>query len=145
MAPVDASAGFVGALREVARERRIADFGVVLRADAPDADSRARTNLARVVDEAWQKLEAQWAGTEVLVLDGLTPFGRYAGGMAVLDRVLGAARRAGRPRGPRTAVLLCAAQDEQLAPRIGTEAIGLVTAEEWVVAPSSWAARGSVA
>lgn len=145
VAPVDASAGFVGALREVARERRIADFGVVLRADAPDADSRARTNLARVVDEAWQKLEAQWAGTEVLVLDGLTPFGRYAGGMAVLDRVLGAARRAGRPRGPRTAVLLCAAQDEQLAPRIGTEAIGLVTAEEWVVAPSSWAARGSVA
>jgi len=60
----------------VARERRIADFDVVLRADAADADPRARTNLQRVVTEAWQKLAARWIGSDTLVLDGLTPFGR---------------------------------------------------------------------
>ncbi|MDN5913801.1 MAG: BREX system serine/threonine kinase PglW [Pseudonocardia sp.] len=137
--PVDASAAFVEALRGVAHDRRIADFDVVLRADAPDADTRARTNLGRVVEEAWQRLEAQWAVTDVLVLDSLTPFGRYAGGMAVLHRILEAARRGGQDPGPRVVVVLCAAQDENEPPRIGTHAVGLVTGEEWVVAPSSWA------
>jgi hypothetical protein len=135
---VDASAAFVEALRAVARERKIASFDVVLRADAPDADSRARTNLQQVVGEAWARLDDAWSGTDVLVLDALTPFGRYAGGMALLDRVLDAARRGGRNRGPRTVILLCAAQDEHEAPRIGTQAVGLETSEEWVIAPSSW-------
>ncbi|WP_300007723.1 BREX system serine/threonine kinase PglW [Pseudonocardia sp.] len=137
--PVDASAAFVGALREVARERRISDFDVVLRADAPDADSRARTNLGRVIAQAWDRLESTWMAQPVLLLDALTPFGRYEGGMALLDRLLAAARTAGRDGGPRTLVLLCPAQDEQQPPRIGTHVVGLTTGEEWVVAPSRWA------
>ncbi|MGQ0480074.1 MAG: BREX system serine/threonine kinase PglW [Pseudonocardia sp.] len=142
---VDASSAFVTALREVARDRRIADFDVVLRADAPDADPRARTNLNRVVDEAWQRLSLVWTSAEVLVLDGLTPFGRYPGGAAQLNRLLDGARRAGRDGGPRTLILLCAARDENEPPRIGTEAIGLETAQEWVVAPSSWTPAATVA
>jgi hypothetical protein len=81
----------------------------------------------------------------VLVLDALTPFGRYAGGMALLGRLLDAARQAGRDGGPRTLVLLCPAQDEQQAPRIGTEAVGLTTAEEWIVTPSAWTSTAMVA
>ncbi|MDN5751239.1 MAG: hypothetical protein L0H64_22500, partial [Pseudonocardia sp.] len=103
------------------------------------------TNLQRVVDDAWARLEQEWRGTEVLVLDVLTPFGRYDGGAALLNRLLGAARRAGREAGPRVVVLLCAALDEREAPRIGAEAVGLETFEEWIVAPSSWASSASVA
>jgi hypothetical protein len=136
--PVDVSTAFVEALRDVARDRRITDFSVVLRADAPDAEPRARTNLDRVVGEAWTRLTERWASADVLVLDALTPFGRYAGGAAVLARLLDHARRAGRDGGPRTVVLLCPAQDEHQPPRIGTETVGLVSPEEWVVAPSAW-------
>lgn len=143
--PVDASAVFVSALHEVADELRITNFDVVLRADAPDADPRARTNLQRVVDVVWTRLERQWSGTDVLLLDALTPFGRYQGGMTLLGRLLEAGRQAGRDGGPRTVVLLCPAQDEQLAPRIGAQAIGLTTAEEWIIAPSSWTSAVSVA
>lgn len=136
--PLDVSAAFVLALREVAAQRRIADFDVVLRADAPDADTRARANLQRVVDAAWERLEQQWADHEVLVLDQLTPLARYGGGTALLNRVLAAARSAGRSGGPRTVVLLCPAEDGRQAPRIGTHAIGLESGEEWIAAPSSW-------
>ncbi len=45
--PLDVSAAFIGALRDEAAERRITDFGVVLRADAADADDRSRANLQR--------------------------------------------------------------------------------------------------
>lgn len=141
---VDASAAFVEALRAVARDRGIEDFGVVLRADAPDASARDRSNLQVVVADAWKRLEATWTESDVLVLDGLTPFGRYDGGMAVLDRLLDAARR-GAGVGPRVVMVLCATQDEQEPPRIGARAVGLETGEEWVVAPSSWAASITVA
>lgn len=143
--PVDVSAAFVAALREVARERRIADFSVVLRADAPDADQRARTNLAKVVEEAWTRLRVTWSSAEVLVLDGLTPLGRYGGGMAVLGQLLDGARNAGRDGGPRSVVLLCPAQDEQDPPHIGSETIGLTSREEWIIAPSAWTARTAAA
>jgi hypothetical protein len=144
--PVDASAAFVEALREVARSRRIADFGVVLRADAPGADARARTNLQRVIDEAWTMLARQWSQAEVLLLDALTPFGRYAGGMKVLNMLLENARQAGRAGGPRTLVLLCPAENEKQEPRIGEFAVGLTSAaDEWIVASSTWLTRSTVA
>jgi hypothetical protein len=143
--PIDASAAFVGALREVARELRITDFGVLLRADAPDADPRARSNFQRVVDRAWTRLAEQWTQAEVLVLDGLTPFGRYTGGMAVLDTLLENARQAGRYRGPRTVLLLCPSQDELEPPSIGEQAISRATAEEWIVGTSAWLSRPTVA
>lgn len=137
---VDASAAFVEALRGVARDRRIADFELVLRADAPDADQRARTNLNRVAAEAWERLEQAWCGTNVLVLDALTPFSRYPGGMPLLERLLASARVAGRNGGPSAVVLLCAAANERDAPAIGTEAIGLASNDEWLIAPASWKA-----
>lgn len=138
--PLDVSAAFVAALRDEAAQRRITDFGVVLRADAPDADARSRANLQRVVDAAWGTLEQQWSEHEVLVLDQLTPLGRYAGGAALLNRVLASARTAGRDDGPRTVVLLCPAEDGRQAPRIGTHAIGMTSAEEWIIAPAGWTA-----
>jgi hypothetical protein len=141
--PVDVSAAFVMALREVAAQRRITDFGVVLRADAPDADARSRTNLQRVVDAAWELLEQQWSGQQILVLDGLTPLGRYDGGASLLNRLLAGARVAGRGGGSRTVVLLCPAEDSRHAPRIGSHAIGMTSAEEWIVAPSGWSTAGS--
>ena len=141
--PVDVSAAFVMALREVAAQRRITDFGVVLRADAPDADARSRTNLQRVVDAAWELLEQRWSGQQILVLDGLTPLGRYDGGASLLNRLLAGARVAGRDGGSRTVVLLCPAEDSHHAPRIGSHAIGMTSAEEWIVAPSGWSAAGS--
>ncbi|MGH3910031.1 MAG: BREX system serine/threonine kinase PglW, partial [Pseudonocardiaceae bacterium] len=91
----DVSSEFVGALRAVATERKIPDFSVVLRADAADADSRARTNLQRVVAAAFERLEQQWSESGVLLLDGLTPLGRYPGGTALLERLAHRARRAG--------------------------------------------------
>ncbi|GAA4535324.1 BREX system serine/threonine kinase PglW [Pseudonocardia xishanensis] len=142
---VDASAAFVRTLRAVAAERRIPDFGVVLRADAPDADARAQGNLGRLVGEAWERLDQEWAQADVLVLDDLTAFARHDAGTALLNRLLDAARRGGRERGPRVLVLLVAAANEQDAPRIGDQAVGLVTSEEWIVAPSSWAAATSAA
>ncbi|MGI8814862.1 MAG: hypothetical protein ACR2G2_06115 [Pseudonocardia sp.] len=42
-------------------------------------------------------------------------------------------------------ILLCAAHDEHEPPRIGTEAVGLESAEEWLVAPSSWASAPAAA
>jgi hypothetical protein len=40
------------------------------------ADARSRTNLQRLMDAAWELLEQQWSGQQVLVLDGLTLLGR---------------------------------------------------------------------
>jgi hypothetical protein len=143
--PLDVSAAFIGALRGEAAERRITDFGVVLRADAASADDRSRANLQRVVDGAWKRLEQRWAAHQVLLLDQLTPLGRYAGGTAVLNRVLASARVAGRDGGPRTVVLLCPAEDGRQPPRIGTHGIGMTSAEEWIAAPASWTAAAAVA
>jgi hypothetical protein len=138
--PVDVSAAFIGALRQVATQRRIADFGLVLRADAPDADARAAKNLERVAREAWELLEREWAERDVLVLDQLTPLARYAGGTALLNRLLDSARVAGRNEGPRSIVLLCPAEDARQPPRIDSHAIGMQSAEEWIIAPAGWTA-----
>lgn len=134
----DASAEFVAALREVATERKIPDFSVVLRADAAGAGSKAHTNLQRVVAAAFEKLEQQWSTAGVLLLDGLTPLGRYPGGPALLERLADRARRAGREGKPSALVLLCPAEDERQQPRVGAHAVGLVTPEEWVVATAAW-------
>ena len=72
------------------------------------------------------------------MLDGLTPLGRYPGGMALLTRLAGRARMAGRDGGPKALVLLCPAEDERQPPRIGPHAVGLVTPEEWLIATGAW-------
>ncbi len=122
----------------MAVRQNIPDFGVVLEADAPAASEGDRTHLRRVVDAALALLEERWVGEQVLVLDGLTPFGRYGGAMAVLDRLLDHARRDGRDGGPRTVVLLCPAGDEHQAPHVDGEAVGMVSGEEWLVATRAW-------
>ncbi|MGH3802327.1 MAG: hypothetical protein ACRDTD_19760, partial [Pseudonocardiaceae bacterium] len=134
----DVSAEFVAAMRAVATARKIPDFDVVLRADTADAGSRARTNLQRVVAAAFDKLEQQWSQSGVLLLDGLTPLGRYPGGAALLERLADRARRAERDGGPSALILLCPAEDERQPPRVGAHAVGLVTPEEWVVATRAW-------
>jgi hypothetical protein len=93
---VDASAAFVAALGQVAADRRIPDFGIVLQADVPPP----------------------------------TP-------------ARAPARDAGKGGGPRTVVLLCPAEDARRPPRIDSFAIGVTSAEEWIVAPSAWAAAGA--
>lgn len=134
----DAGAEFAVAVREVAAEHGVRSFTTVLRADAADAPARARTNLTKIVALAFERLEERWRAEPVLVLDGLTPFGRYDGAMAVLERLLAAAREAGRGGGPRTVVLLCVAADERTAPHVDDAAIGMVSGEEWLVATSAW-------
>ena len=131
----DASAEFVAALRAVATERKIPDFSVVLRADTPDANSKARTNLQRVVAAAFERLEQQWSEAGSLLLDGLTPLGRYPGGTALLERLAHRARWAGRDGGPSALVLLCPVEDETQWPQIG---LGQETSEEHVVVTRAW-------
>lgn len=134
----DAGTEFVTALRAVATERKIPDFGVVLHADAAEPGSRDHINLQRVVAAAFERLEQDWSRPGMLALQGLTPLGRYTGGPALLDRLADRARQAGRDGGPSALVLLCPAEDERQPPRIGPHAVGLVTPEEWVVGTSAW-------
>ncbi|GDY33308.1 BREX system serine/threonine kinase PglW [Gandjariella thermophila] len=143
---VDVSAAFVGALRAVARQRQIPDFDRVLHADAAEPGSRDQLNLQRVVSEACALLEQEWSGRPVLVLDMLTPLGRYPAGAALLERLADRARYGGSDTGPDTLVLLCPTGDEAQRPRIGNYVIDIRTPEEWVIARSSWPpAQASVA
>lgn len=141
----DAGAEFAGTMREVADERGVRSFSTVLRADDEEAPARARTNLAKLAGIALERLEERWRAEPVLVLDGLTPFGRYDGAMAVLERLMSSARGAGRDGGPTAVVLLCTAADEQVAPHVDHAAIGMVSAEEWLVATQEWLAGADAA
>ncbi|MEV0675726.1 BREX system serine/threonine kinase PglW [Actinosynnema sp. NPDC050436] len=142
---VDATTAFVAALREVARELRIPDFDRVLRADAAEAGSNDQLNLHRVVEQACQRLEADWTGRHVLALDGLTPLGRYPAAQALLEKLCDRARygrTAGGPAGPDTVVLLCPAEDETKAPHINGYVIRVNSPEEWIIARSPWPPTG---
>lgn len=134
----DAGTEFATTMREIAAERGVRSFATVLRADADDAPDRARTNLAKIVELALARLESSWRTEPVLALDGLTPFGRYDGAMAMLERLMSSARNAGRDGGPSSLVLLCVAADERAAPHVDRAAIGMVSSEEWLVASPAW-------
>ena len=86
----DAGLEFATAMREVAGEHGGRSFTTVVQADADDAPARAKTNLAKIVARALERLEERWRAETVLVLDGLTPFGRYEGAMALLERLMAA-------------------------------------------------------
>jgi serine/threonine protein kinase len=136
--PVDVSAMFVRILRAQATAAKIPDFGVVLRADAADPDSRDQLNLARLLARTFDAMAAELAGNRVLVLDGLTPLGRYPAGAKLLNRLIDNARYGGSPDGPDTLILICPAGDERQHPHVGPLTLPKGTPEEWVMATPSW-------
>jgi hypothetical protein len=141
MPVIDVSTAFVIAVRQVARQLNIPDFGRVLQADAAEPGSNDQLNLQRVVAQACDLLEAEWTKRPVLPLDGLTPLGRYPAGQALLDRLASRARYGPGTdglSGPDSLVLICPASDETKAPRIGDYVIRVNTPEEWVIARSPW-------
>ncbi|MGH3871965.1 MAG: hypothetical protein ACRDSR_10700 [Pseudonocardiaceae bacterium] len=38
--------------------------------------------------------------------------------------------------------MLCPTEDARQPPRIGSHAIGMTNAEEWIMAPSAWSSAG---
>jgi hypothetical protein len=129
---------FVRALRAQAQEAAIPDFGVVLRADRADPGSRDQLNLSRLLDRTFDALAGELIGQRVLVLDGLTPLGRYPAGAVLLNRLIDAARYGGSESGPDTLILLCPADDERQHPHVGPLPLPQGTPEEWIVGTSAW-------
>lgn len=134
----DVSAMFVRTLRAQADAAAIRDFGVVLRADAADPGSRDQLNLARLLTRTFEALAEELSGPRTLVLDGLTPLGRYPAGIALLNRLIEHARYGGSVEGPDTLILICPADNERLHPYIGSYTLPQGTPEEWVVGTSAW-------
>ncbi|RSM79382.1 BREX system serine/threonine kinase PglW [Kibdelosporangium aridum] len=135
---LDVSAKFVRILRAQAKAAAISNFEVVLRADAADPGSRDQLNLSRLLDRTFDALAEELAGQRVLVLDGLTPLGRYPAGTAMLNRLIEHARYGGSADGPDTLILLCPAENERQHPRVGAFTLPQGTPEEWIVGTSAW-------
>ncbi len=138
---VDATRAFLDGVRRVAVEWEIADLSVVFDADASAPDSPDARMLSDLVGEVLTGLRTAWLGVDapaVLLLDNLTPLGRYDPTLRLVVDLAERARRGGRDGNPRTVVLLCAATDARRPPRIGGQPVVLLGREEWVVADPGW-------
>ncbi len=144
----DATRAFLAGVRRVAAQWQMpADLSVVFEADAEPPNSTNGRYLHELVAEVLTGLRTAWLGPDapsVLLLDNLTPLGRYDPTLRLVGELAERARRGGRDGNPRTVVLLCPAHDAGHAPRIAGSPVVLLGGEERVVADARWAAGGRV-
>jgi len=139
--PVNVTAEFVAALHAIVDEQGKPRWGTVLAADSAAVTPSARVGFARLVDEAWHRLDERIRSAEGAVfLHDATPLARYTGGDELLARLIGSARRA--DESPHGLWLLCPMhQDLQLPPRLDKLTVGVIPGDaEQLVVPSTFAA-----
>jgi hypothetical protein len=101
---------FVAALHEIATERGRPSWPALLAADSAEASTAAKAGFGRLVDEAWQRLDAALrAVSGIALLHDATPLARYHGGADLLARLASAARQSDEP--PHGLWLLCPMED----------------------------------
>jgi hypothetical protein len=140
--PVNVTAEFVAALHAIVDEQGKPRWGIVLAADSATVAPSARVGFARLVDEAWRRLDDRIRSADgVVFLHDATPLARYTGGDELLARLVSSARRAGES--PHGLWLLCPTrQDLQLPPRLDGLTVGVIPGDtEQLVVPSTFAAE----
>ena len=140
--PVNVTAEFVAALHAIVDQQGKPRWAIVLAADSAAVAPSARVGFARLVEEAWRRLDTQVRSAEgVVFLHDATPLARYTGGEEFLARLIGSARRAGDS--PHGLWLLCPTrQDLQLPPRLDGLTVGVIPGDtEQLVVPSTFAAE----
>ncbi len=101
---------FVAALHEIVAERGKPSWPAVLAADSTEASTAARAGFGRLVDEAWQRLDAAVRAVPgIALLHDATPLARYHGAGDLLARLASAARQSDEP--PHGLWLLCPMED----------------------------------
>ncbi|WP_434582334.1 BREX system serine/threonine kinase PglW [Carbonactinospora thermoautotrophica] len=131
---VDVTAEFVAALRDIVAARGKPRWETVLVADTPEASPTARAGFARLVAEAWQRLEERVRGVPgVALLHGATPLARYTGGPELLARLAEAARQA--DESPYGLWLLCPMEDPREWPRLDDHVVGVLGENEQLALP----------
>jgi len=140
--PVNVTAEFVAALHAIVDEQGKPHWGTVLAADSAAVTPSARVGFARLVDEAWRRLDSRIRSAQgVVFLHDATPLARYTGGDELLARLVSSARRVGES--PHGLWLLCPMrQDLQLPPRLDALTVGVIPGDtEQLVVPSTFAAE----
>jgi serine/threonine protein kinase len=140
--PVNVTAEFVAALHAIVEEQGKPRWATVLAADSAAAAPGAQVGFARLVEEAWRRLDSRIRSAPgVVFLHDATPLARYSGGDKFLARLAGSARRA--DESPHGLWLLCPMrQDLQLPPRLDALTVGVIPGDtEQLVVPSTFAAE----
>lgn len=123
------------ALREVAQEKRIKRWEVILEADGEHPDSRNWNNLMAMVKLAIPKVEEQIkaeSGTVLLTDPGL--LARY-GKMDLISRLQDQTLR---PEGLFGLWMLIPSDDQNVGPSINGEAVPVITPGQWARIPDGW-------
>jgi len=142
VSPVNVTAEFVAAMHAIVDEHGKPRWRTVLEADSATVAPGARVGFARLVEEAWRRLDGRIRSAQgVVFLYDATPLARYTGGDELLARLAGSARRAGES--PHGLWLLCPMrQDLQLPPRLDALTVGVIPGDtEQLVVPSTFAAE----
>ncbi|WP_158566737.1 BREX system serine/threonine kinase PglW [Actinomadura craniellae] len=128
---------FVAELRAIVTERGRPRWETVLAADSPDASPAARTGLARLVAEAFARIEERVRALDgTVLLHDPAPLGRYPGGLELLTRLrLAAGDPAERPDG---LWLLCPMPDPRHDAAFDGHAVGAQGESEQVAVPSGF-------
>jgi hypothetical protein len=138
----DATRAFLDGIRRIADDWKMTDLSVVFEADAAPAGSPDAVPLRRMVEQTLDALRESWMGPDahsVLLLDDLTPLGRYDPQLRLVNQLAARARRGGNDGHPRTVVLLCAAAEDRRSPRIAGRPVTVLSREEWLIADPRWA------
>jgi hypothetical protein len=124
----------ISAMRTAAQEVG-ADWTVVRRADAAQADSLEWQRLLALVRRALPMFETELAGrerTQLLLYPGqLARYGQLGVFGALRDRL-------GRPGGPHGVWVLVPSDDQSALPTIDGQAIPVITPGEWARIPEPW-------
>jgi serine/threonine protein kinase len=139
--PVNVTAEFVRVLREIVEEQGRPRWESVLAADSDGASPAARVGFARLLTNAWERLDAhvRAIGTDIVLLHDATPLARYTGGDALLASLAGAARQSGEA--PHGLWLLCPVQDPQDPPHLDDMTVGVIPGDaEQLVVPGGFGA-----
>ena len=137
---------FVSALREIVTARGKPRWETVLAADSTDAAPTAQTGFRRLVEEAWERIDAQVrAAPGIAFLHDATPLARYPGGMDLLARLASAARQS--DEAPFGLWLLCPMEDPRRPALLDGQIVGALGEGEQIVlrppAPSRAERRAS--
>jgi serine/threonine protein kinase len=139
--PVNVTALFIQTLQEIVRERERPRWESVLAADSEDASPQAKVGFARLLDTAWNRMEAhvRSRGDAIVFLHDATPLARYTGGTDLLTRLAVAARQSGEP--PHGLWLFCPMHDPHEPPRLDGITVPVIPGDaEQLVVPGSFGA-----
>ncbi len=130
---------FLAALRDVAREKKIRRWEVILEADGENPESRNWGNLMALVNLAIPRVEEQIkaeSGTVLLTDPGL--LARY-GRMDLISRLQDQVfLHGGRPEGLFGLWMLIPSDDQNAGPSINGEAVPVITPGQWARIPDGW-------